>query len=362
MATKTNITINGRDYFRMSKTIDGQRKYFYGTSKGNAEKKYEKYVEELARLKYQRQSEYDTATFHDRADQFINDTLMVSQKYAEGTKARYESSYRCHVAGSKLDNMKVCDVKPSDIQKFYNSLEVSQQTLKAVHKFISAFNKWLIRNNYSDDFLSAVELPKKEQTKKHEGIVTWSEDEVDAILRSVARSDSFRLSFLVIVLLYAGVRISEAISLRYTDIEDNIIHIKRQYYLGEIKPPKYNSVRDIPAHEKLLSELEIHRAWHNDEMKIKGYKTDYIFTTSNGNLYSASSIRKQLVKFCRDNEIQYKHIHAYRATFCTQMCRCGVPLEVTSALMGHKNLEVTAAHYALVKQDTKEFAIASLKY
>lgn len=361
MATKTNTKINGRDYFRISRTIDGKRKYFYGTSKKNAELKYREYLEELAGIKESKKT-FDTATFNDRAGEFINNALMVSQKYAEGTKARYESGYRCHVQGSKLDNMIVGYITPSDIQKFYNSLDVSQQTLKNIHKFMSAFNKWLIRNNYASDFLSAVELPKKEIAKRQDGIVTWSEEEVVLILRSLGHSVSFRLFFLVYVLLYTGMRISEALSLRYSDIENNIIHVQRQYYLNEIKPPKYNSVRDIPAHDELLSALKKHKAWHEKEMKRNGYKTDYIFTTSAGNLYSASSVRKQLVKFCSDNNIPYKHIHAYRATFCTQMCRCGVPLEVTSALMGHKNLEVTAAHYALVKQDTKEEAITSLKY
>lgn len=362
MTTKTNTNINGHKYYRLSRTIDGERKYFYGTSKGNAEQKYKKYLEELALKKLEKDTEYDTARFSDRAYTFIWDALMVSQRYAEGTKARYESVYRCHIQGSKLDNMIMGDVRPAHIQKFYNSLDVSQQTLKTIHKFMSAFNKWLIRNNYSDDFLSAVELPKKKETKQHDGIVTWSETEVDDILHALALSDAFRLCFLVYVLLYTGARIGEALALKYTDIEDGVIHIQRQYYLNEIKPPKYNSVRDVPLHENLLSALEIHRAWHKDEMRKKGYRSDYIFTTSNGNLYSASSVRKQLVKFCRDNQIPYKHIHAYRATFCTQMCRCGVPLEVTSALMGHKSLEVTAAHYALVKRDTKEYAIASLKY
>jgi len=362
MATKTNTRINGKDYFRISRTIDGKRKYFYGTSKGNAEQKYREYIEEQARLKNQKKSEYDTATFHDRARQFILDALMVSQRYAEGTKARYESAYRCHIESSRLDKMRIGDVKPSDVQKFYNALDVSQQTLKTIHKFMSAFNKWLMRNSYAEDFLSAVELPKKKESKQHNGIVTWSEEEVDNILSSVGSSSSFRLAFLVYVLLYTGARISEALGLRYADIEDNTIHIQRQYYLHEIKPPKYNSVRDVPAHEKILSVLDDHKAWHEKEMQKNHYNTDYIFTTSNGKLYSASSIRKQLVKFCADHNIPYKHIHAYRATFCTQMCRCGVPLEVTSALMGHKNLEVTAAHYALVKKDTKEFAIASLKY
>lgn len=360
MATKKNTSINGKEYYRITRTIDGTKKQFYGSSKGDAERQYREYIEELAKKK--QDQAYDVSKFSARAHQYIDDVLMVSQRYAEGTKARYESAYRIHIEGTPLDRMILGEIKPAHIQKFYNQLEVSAPTLKNIHKFMVSFNKWLMRNNFAGDFLSAVEIPKKEENKRHDGIITWDEEEVETILASLRRTDSFRLSFLIYVLLYTGARISEALSLRYSDIEDGVVHIRRQHYMGEIKPPKYNSVRDIPAHEELLFALIDHKAWHEEEMRKNKYKTEYIFTTSSGNLYSASSVRKALVRFCERIGVPYKHIHAYRATFCTQMCRCGVPLEVTSALMGHKNLEVTAAHYALVKRDTKELAISALKY
>ena len=79
-------------------------------------------------------------------------------------------------------------------------------------------------------------------------------------------------------------------------------------------------------------------------------------------LYHQSSVRKALKRFYANRGIPYKKIHAYRATFCTQMCRCGVPLEVTSKLLGHKSLEVTATFYALVRKDTQKDAIEKLNY
>lgn len=60
------------------------------------------------------------------------------------------------------------------------------------------------------------------------------------------------------------------------------------------------------------------------------------------------------------NNIEAKKLHAYRATFCTELCRAGVPLEVASKLMGHKSIEVTARHYALVKRDVQIDAISKL--
>ena len=157
-------------------------------------------------------------------------------------------------------------------------------------------------------------------------------------------------------------RISEALALKYADFDGDVVHVDRQFYLGEEKPPKYNSKRTIPLHKKLKSALKAHQQWHEAEMKEKGYTTDYVCTTETGQLYHAASVRKALKRFYAKRGIPYKHIHAYRATFCTNLCRCDVPLEVASKLMGHKSLTVTAEHYALVRPDTQQDAIAKLRF
>lgn len=366
MATKTNATVKGKDYYRLRKTIDGKQKNFYGKSKTDAENKLKKYYEEQAKKKYEKAVEWDSATFGSRADEYIQNSLKVSQKYAKGTIERYIGEFYSHIENTWLSDMKVKDIRPSDVQRFYNELDVSQHGIKELHKFMSGFVKWLQLNGYSDNFLSAVSLPKKEDTSSHDEIIVWEDKEIREILRSMNNvpypRKRHRQFFLVHLLLYSGVRISEALALKYSDIYDGVIHIERQYYLGEIKEPKWNSKREIPMHHKLEQALKAHEKWHKAEMRQNGYRSDFIFTTSTGMLYSQSSVRKALKRFYANRGIPYKKIHTYRATFCTQMCRCGVPLEVTSKLMGHKSLEVTAAHYALVRKDTQKDAISRLSY
>ena len=115
-------------------------------------------------------------------------------------------------------------------------------------------------------------------------------------------------------------------------------------------------------HEVLVGAYEEHIAWQKKDMMEHHYETSLLFTTSTGKMYDPVNLRRALKRFCNSHGIEYKHPHAYRSTFCTQLCRCGVPLEVASALMGHKSIEVTARHYALVKKDTKQDAISMLRY
>lgn len=361
--TKPNTTINGNKYHRISRTVNGKRKQFYGKTKMEAERKYLDYLEKIARDSRERSQEADTVTFGDRAEEYVNEVLIVSQKYAKGTITNYERAYRLYVKDSQLANIQLKDLRPSDVQRFYNGLDVSQQTMSRIAKFMSVYCKWLQLNGYAQDFLSAVEIPKKYDNSFSDEIVIWSDDEIRAILDGLdAEKPRHRQKFMVYVLLYTGMRISEVLALKYSDIKSNVIHVERQWYLNEIKPPKWNSKRQIPMHRDLVRAYQEHRKWHKAEMEKKQYLTDYVFTTSNGNLYNASSVRKALVRFCDRIGIEYKHIHVFRATFCTQMCRCGVPLEVTSKLMGHKSLEVTAKHYALVRKESLVDAVESLNY
>lgn len=362
MATKKNTTINGNEYYRLRRTVDGKVKAFYGKSKHEAERKYFEFLAQKDAVK----TIHKTATLGEVAEIYIENILRVSKKYANGTKKVYESHYRNQIKGSDIDKMTLSKIKPIDIQMFYNKLDVSAQTLGNVNKFMIGFCKWAVLNEYCTDFMSAVEMPRKKDNKRHEKIIVWEPEEIQAILRSAdacaTACEPVRQWFMLYVMIYTGCRISEAVSFKYADFANGMVNIERQCYNGEIKPPKYNSARQIPMHEELKRTLPIHRAWHQKDMEKNGYETEFVFTTPEGKLYHPGNVRKVLLRFYAENGIQYKNPHAFRSTFCTQLCRCGVPLEVASALLGHKSMEVTAQHYNLVKRDTKEDAISKLTY
>lgn len=354
---KTNTTIGGKNYYRIRKKVDDQTKTFYGRSKAEAEQKYADYINNKDAL-VERQKPCEK-TFRSLAKNYIKDVLMPSQKYATATKDRYSNAYRTHIFGTWLDRMRIHNIRASDIQTFYNELPVSKQTLATVNKFMRGFVRWLVLNEYASDFLNAVEIPKKPENKRHDEIVVWEEDEVNKILSELK---GHRLYFFVLVLLYTGARMSEAIALEHRDIHDGSIHIVRQCYQGETKPPKYGSAREIPLHENLLKAYNEYIEWQKKDMEKNGYETNLLFTTSTGSMYDPKSVRKSLKRFYDAHGVPYKNPHAYRATFCTQMCRSGIPIEVASSLMGHKSIEVTARHYTRVSDDSKEQAIARISF
>lgn len=372
MATKKNTAVRHGDkeyeYYRITRTVghewkDGKKvpikKQFTGTSKGAAEQKYKKYLEDQAAQKLSEELEIEaikSKTFGEYAEEYTYGVLPYSQ-YATGTKRRYEQSYRCHIKDAWICDMPLSEVRPRTIQSFYTGLDVSAQTLNAINKWMATFYKWVALNEYGDNVVSAVSLPDKPDGSKHNGIVVWEPEEIKSILTLSAHH---RLHFMMVVMYYAGLRISECLGLQYGDMRDGIIYIDRQYYQGEISPPKHNSYRSLPMHPEIEKALSTHRVLHLREMTRNRYKTDYVFTTKSGALLEYGNVRRSIMRFYKKNGIPEKKIHAYRSTFCTELCRAGVQIEVASKLMGHKSIEVTAKHYALVKRDAQIEAINML--
>lgn len=367
MATKTNTEINGKKYYRITRTIgheykDGKKvpikKQFLGTSKGNAEKKYEAWKE--AQANKNKSITETLKTFGELADFYCENVLEVSSEYARSTIDRYTGAYQTF---KKKDRTGILDIlirniTAADLQMAYNKLDVPQSTIQTINKFFRGFFRWAILNRYCTDILSAVTIPVKPLHKKKDGIVIWSEDEMEAIGNSLG---TYRLRLLIVLGTYSGMRISELLGLRYSDIDSGIIHVRRQYYRGYLTEPKYKSFRDIPLHIKAKNELELHKEWHLKEMSSHGYKTDFIFTTNQGGMLDYTNVKRSLNRFYKRNGIPEKSFHTYRATFCTNLCRAGVPVQTAAVLMGHKSIDVTARFYTFVSDRDKIDAVMLLE-
>ena len=367
MATKTNSHINGKDYYRLTKTIghelvDGKkkpiRKSFYGTSKTQAEKKYHEWLIEQDRLKEQTVS--SNKPLFAVLDFYADNVLGPSAKYEESTKERYIGAYhRFKKCGStNILSMPIQDVTSADWQVAYNKYDTKQSSLNSLNSFLKGFYKWAVMNRYCTDILAAVSIPKKDKTVRSEEITVFTDDELEKIDR-ITVGDRIRL--MTFIGRYAGLRVSEVLGLKYSDFTEDLIRVRRQDYRGTLKAPKYNSVRDIPLHPVLKRELELHRKWHEAEMKSVGYKTDFVFTTKLGTPYDDSGIRKRFRKLFAANDMPNNPFHTFRHTFCTNLCKAGVPIQVASKLMGHKSIEVTARFYTLVNRSEQFDAIAMLK-
>lgn len=358
MATKTNMTVNGKDYYRIKrvvdhKIVDGKKipvyKQFYGRSKTEALKKFEQWKDEQLRAKYERQQteeEEANRTVGELMEYYDSQVLAHDSHYSVGTRKLYSAAYNKYLKGTTFEYIVIKSLRASDVQTLYNEMNISADALKSVTKFFTAFMKWAVTLNYCGDIMRAVSIPDKKKITKSDEIIVWEDDEIELIERTMKGHVLYPL---IMLSLYGGLRISEALGLKWTDISDGTINIVRQNYRTEIVPPKYNSVRKVPMHHKIAEALEDY-----------DHSSKWIFHTKTGHLLDYHNVVRSLERAYKKNGIPNKKFHAYRATFATNLCKKKVRLEVASKLCGHKNVNVTARYYTLVDQEEQAEAIALL--
>lgn len=176
----------------------------------------------------------------------------------------------------------------------------------------------------------------------------------------------------VLTILYTGLRPGETAALFWKDIdfERNEIHVYKAIESGTraIKVPKTPAgVRDIPMRQELRDRL----------LEARQAPDAPVFPSANGGVRSANSLRRLWNSFAHDldlhmgakvrnGEITQHAIapdltpYCLRHTFCTDLQRAGVPINVAKELMGHANISVTANIYTHRDQKVLHNNIAKL--
>ena len=161
----------------------------------------------------------------------------------------------------------------------------------------------------------------------------------------------------VLTILYTGLRPGETAALFWKDIDfaRNEIHVYKAVESGTrvIKDPKTPAgIRDIPMRRELRERL----------LAVQGDPETPVFPTPAGEIRGASSLRRLWESFARDLDLRMgakvregqivQHAiapdltpYCLRHTFCTDLQRAGVPINVAKELMGHANISVTANIY-----------------
>ncbi len=379
MANKTNFVMaNGKKVYRIRRKVGMKRnkeglwvddiKTFIGKNKSEAESKYEAFKKDLdsgltSEEKY----------FGQMADYYVYNVFLHDSSLAMSTREKYESAYKKHISNCPLAGIPLQRIKTLDIQNLYNSIDCSDSTLKAIHNLMRRFFSYLENGSYCRDITYNLVLPKKKKNSKYnsEEIVVWSDDEISRILKGLG---SHRHRLTIIMALGTGLRISELLALKYSDIDGNKLYVKRQLVnvanikygektTHEIKsdnPKTSASFRSIPLSDSLLKEIEMHMLWHKKEMLLNGYRTEYIFTTKAGNFYDRHNVLTAFNRYHKKIGIPEKGIHVYRHTFGTKLCEEGYPIQVASKLLGHSSIGVTAKYYINIDDKQKKSAIDHL--
>lgn len=160
--------------------------------------------------------------------------------------------------------------------------------------------------------------------------------------------DSPRDRALFGIMIYCGLRVSEAISLRPSDIKGDVLVLPAKATKGKL------ATRQIDINPKLAKLLA----------DYDNSGAEYLFPGRHGR----GKLGRSSADWLLDNALAYCGLdglgistHSFRRTALTNMSNAGVPLRVIQEISGHRSL-ASLQRYLEVSPDQKKAAIHALSY
>lgn len=369
------VTRKGNVYFRWRNWDSILKKYtktLYGLTLKELKSKVDKYLE----LSNAGVIE-DDGVFVDFCKNWLYNIHLMDKK--PSTKARYDTTFNCHIKDSRIGKMKLQDVTANDLQKWYNKIfeKKGEHVVKNIHKVIRpclryAFKSGHILRNHGE----LVTLPKDLKVKsksKHEKINPLTLIEQKAFIKVIR--DHYHEA-LFTTALDTGMREGELFALLWSDIDfdKKTIRIDKTYsYVKDIvtekrvslvtDPKTKGSDRSIPMANRTKEILEKHKFEQRKALLKIGIPQEdetLVFCTPIATYLDSSNVLKLLKIEYKKIGIDNKTFHDLRHTYATRLFELGEPAKTVQELLGHSSVNITLGTYTHVLDELKEKAVSKI--
>lgn len=292
----------------------------------------------------------------------------IHQTVSASTFERYMSIYNTHIKDSVIGHMKVKDIQQMHLQHYLNEKKsLSKSSLKKIYELLNNSFKFAISNNLIRiNPITEVKLPSSEVKAKEIEILTI--DEQKAYMNAL---DNCRLKILFMTLLYTGMRIGEAMALKWDNVDfdnatitvcESFKKVKQYESDGSsinvalTKAPKTTKGnRLIPIPTSLVFELK------KFKLSRTNNKNGLVFCSRNGTPLEYNTIRRSHLSTCQKANIRVVTIHALRHTFATRSIEAGIDVKTVSELLGHASIEITLNTYVHSTDNSKKAAANTIE-
>ena len=294
-------------------------------------------------------------------------TFIANRDITKKSAAMYQQKLK-HYILPKIGDIPMRSVTEVQLQEILNSACSSKSTAQKVKIVIQAMFRRaksckLILSDPSENIM----LPKAPEGT-HRSITDFERREI------LLLAEKHYTGLYVLTLLQTGVRPSEAIALRWGDVdfEERTITISRAVESGTkvvIKDPKTSAgVRVLPIPDYLYERLWVKKK-SADELLFCQPLTGQMHSSSSANDYwnnfkraldiqmGAKVYRNKIVQsVVAEDLVPY----CLRHTYCTDLQRAGVPINIAKYLMGHSDISVTSKIYTSTTPDVIKRAKESM--
>lgn len=282
----------------------------------------------------------------------------LSPRTAEG----YEYIIRRHLIPA-LGNIPLTQIKPEHLQKYYSEKlsagrcdgngGLSTRTVRhhhvALHTALESAVKWgvLVRNP-----ADAVTPPRCQQTEMH----ILDEAGVRTLLKAAEDTPYYALFYMA---LYTGLRRSELLALRWSDVDlvlcelsvTRTLHHLRDGTFVYRSPKTAKSRRLVALSPSTALVLKKHKEQQEAEHILKGVPlkdNDLIFCHADGQPFLPNTVTHYWEKLVKRLSLGHIRLHDARHTHASLMLKQGVHPKIVQERLGHSSITVTFDTYSHV--------------
>lgn len=259
----------------------------------------------------------------------------------ETTAKQYESELRSQlvpVFGERI----VSSIGRYDVEMFLADKAKSycRNTLRGMRVSLSVVLSWAVACGWLDkNPCAGVRLPNA--GKRIVRTILQLED-----VLAIADKLQEPYATLVLFLAVTGLRVGEAIAVKWEDFDGDVLQISRRIYQGKIDTPKSEkSKRSLPIPKELLA-------------RIKSLGSgEWIFRANNGSPVNPGNALKRYIRpAVKEVGLSIGGWHDFRHTLVTRLRKQSWSPKVIADIVGHSSARITEAVYD--HSDREDFRIA----
>ena len=280
-------------------------------------------------------------------DSFLN-SLIIQKGLSKNTIQSYESDiYQLYQWNLSKNKKRMTEIKKSDTSQYISYLFSQNLKSSSVNRKISSlktfFNfllkKKLVKANpFAEQIMPKKPISLPKSISEDDVVKLLGAPKVDTVIGLRDRA--------MLELLYAsGVRISELVNIKYSDLdlERNIMKV-----FG-----KGSKERLVPFGEDASQWISAYIDQRKKNKELASIK--YIFLNNRGSKISRHAFWHRLKEYCLEiglkNDISP---HTLRHAFATHLLNRGADLRSVQVLLGHSDLSTTQIYTHIAKQRLSE--------
>lgn len=196
-----------------------------------------------------------------------------------------------------------------------------------------------------------MKLPKKKAVKP---TILLSYPQIKALVESLPDP----AKAIVTLIVFASMRVGEALALRWNDILGDRIIIDERLYDGDLDNPKtLHGNREVPFDEQGIIKAALTRIWNKTKHREAG---DFVFATRNGTPTERRNVLRHLKVAAKalglPKEVDFR---SFRTMHASLMRRSGARPEVTRDNMGHSECATSLEVYSRTWWDERKTAVSA---